>query len=446
MKSLKLPKNKHKGMFVYCSKCKKHFSWTEKTEGKKKVEPQCGKSDNVLSKCPFPQNQKYKVRYHISGSNDAKASKSFETRNYNEAVIQAIEIENEVKNNVELISEKKKPDKIHYLVDCQVAYLDYLNNVDVPEHKKRPRSEEHIKEVARCLLFFNESMSTNKVNYKMLRIEKVNDIHIGFFHKYLLKDRNYASRTYNKKMGVLSSFFKWVAKEYRLPILNPFEDVQYRTSVPNNETITQEEYESLMKMMTLENGKRQLGGKRKEVKNFWRTYLKAGIMLSLETNGRREEIVELKWNMIYEIKDEPAFILSENLKVKRQKGEGYNDHVAPKIFAVTDSLKELLYKLGYERYKGQNRYLICPDRGEVSAKTIMNNLSKGFTHYYQLLGTGRKLQLRNLRKTNLSYLHSALGEETSKLTSHTTEQVLLRHYIDPRLILKAQDAKVFSEA
>lgn len=67
----------------------------------------------------------------------------------------------------------------------------------------------------------------------------------------------------------------------------------------------------------------------------------------------------------------------------------------------------------------------------------VENLSKGFSHFYNQLDTGRELQLKSLRKTYLTYLASALSGDTKTLSSHSTDEVLQKHYIDEKVVSKA---------
>ena len=132
-----------------------------------------------------------------------------------------------------------------------------------------------------------------------------------------------------------------------------------------------------------------------------------------------------------------AYILVNNLKVERQRGEGFNQNVALKIIPITKSLKKLLLRMKYEQMKGSQAYLLAPDRTKTSSDKIMELLSKGFSHFYKQLNTGRTLQFKSLRKTYLTYLNATISGDTKKLSSHTTDAVLQKHYIDDKVISKA---------
>jgi len=439
MKRKKLPNKRHKGLYLYCNECNKYFTYTKLTvkenDGKViKKEPKCGKSKSKLSSCKNPEKHRYKSRLHYPGQNKKIISNTLSAETYNEAVIQAIAFEEEFKAKLSFTDVSEDTAKRVYLFDAQIRYLDFLNDIGVPEHKKVNRTDLYIKEIQKSLLLFNEALTKNKVNKKTMLVDRVNDDHVGYFHSYLLNDKEYQNKTYNNKMTDVKGFFKWSIKKFKLNVYNPFDDVRRRTVTVKRDTISENEFKKLLENISPKNGLALIG---KTKRNRYKSYLKDGFELALHTGGRREEIVELKWNMIKEIENEPTYIAVSNLKVERQKGDGFNDNVAPKIIPVTKSLFKLLLRLGYNENKGSHEYILEPDRTKTSTAAIMDNLSKGFSHFYKQLDNDRNLQFKCLRKTYLTYLNSTLNGDTKSLSSHTSDEILQRHYIDERIINKA---------
>jgi site-specific recombinase XerD len=440
----KLPSQRHKGLYVYCTTCKKYFSWTSKTEKSKlgKIttkEPLCGVTKNKFSKCPNFEKHKYRARVHVPGTQSTTASRTFDATTYNDAVAMTIDFENEFKTEILTTTNTENSGATStYLFDAQIEYLNFLDNIDVPEHLVVKRSERHIKEQAKCLELFNEALNSNKLNKRIIPIHRITDKHVGYFHSHLADHMGYANKTYNNKMGSLKSFLDWAIKQYSINIKNPFNEVKQRTSKTNIETITKKEFKNLIdpKNMCSENGIIEVG-KKKIKRNMFRDYLSNGIELCLHTGGRREEVVELKWNMVHKIDGEIAYIEFDNLKVERILGDGFNDNVDTNIIPITKDLKNLLLRLNYEEKKNTDDYILYPDRDTQSTPTIMDNLSKGFTHFYKRLNTGRELQLKSLRKTYMTYLKLATGGDMRKLDSHSTDEVLDKHYIDKKIIKKA---------
>lgn len=446
MKQLKLPTKKHKGMVVYCSKCKKNFSWTKKMVDDKSIEPLCGETANRLSSCKFKDKHRYKTKVHIPGTLKSEVTRILKSTNYDQAVIEAVEFRAEFNRKLQNhTSYTKRNRKIQrtYLFDAQIRYLDFLANIDVPEHIQKIRSPGYIKTLAKSLEYFNEALAHQEINKNILPVDRIENTHVGYFHTYL-NGSGFKNRTYNKHMGNLRAFYKWAIKNYTLQVGNPFDDVQSKATAYKKETITAQEFEDLLDQITPEYGKDERKTKNGVKKmNHYIFYLKDALELALHTGGRREEIAIMKWNMIHHVDGKPTYIEVNNLKVERIKTKGTKE-VAPKIIPVTTGLFELLKRLGYNTKKETDDFLICPDRKGTSVNTIMIRLTKGFTFFYKQLDTGRELQFKCLRKTYLTYLDQAMQGDTKSLSSHSSDQVLQKHYIDERVISKAvQQVRIF---
>lgn len=443
-----MPNNKHKGLFIYCHVCKKHFSWTRKTvlrnSKKVKEEPICGETGKNYSTCKNFEKHRYKSRLHVPGSDGRKASKTHEATNYTDAVMQAIDFEKEFKVELQGFGQPIEIRNRQYLFDVQLRYIDFLDNIDVPEHQKNTLSDQRKNEIINCLKIFNEALEKHKINKKLFIVNRINDMHVGLFHDYLLVDKNYKGNTYNGKMSALKTFLSWVIDKFSIDMKNPFEKVRMIPVMVKRDTITREEFKNLLKIIKPENGI-EIQGKYK--RNRYKLYLKDALELALHTGGRREEVVGLKWNMIREKDDEPVYIEVPNLKVKRKKGERFNTDVPPKIIPITKSLKNILYRLRYDINKGKDRYILNPDkRTDSSIKSMNDALSIGFSFFYKQLNTGRELQFKCLRKTYLTYLSSTLKGDTKRLSSHATDTVLKKHYIDERIVDKAiKELNIFED-
>lgn len=64
--------------------------------------------------------------------------------------------------------------------------------------------------------------------------------------------------------------------------------------------------------------------------------------------------------------------------------------------------------LGYEEHKGKDLYILAPFE-TMERRTIMDFMSKSFSHYYKKLKTGRDLTFYDLRKTYISHLYATHG-------------------------------------
>ena len=222
-------------------------------------------------------------------------------------------------------------------------------------------------------------------------------------------------------------------------MINPAEDVKGRKTLQDNHTINEKEYKDLLSIIKPENGNLiKLGGKRKKSRNWYRPYLKVAIELALHSGGRREEIIMMSWDKIGYIDGEPSYIQVSNFKVERSLGAGFNENVPPKIIPITADLLDLLIRIGYHKKRDTDGFILELDRTSIEKETLMDNISKGFTHFYKLLETGRKLEFKHLRKTYLTYMKIAMGIETKELSSHATDEIIDKHYVDKKVISTAQ--------
>ncbi|MBL0047069.1 MAG: tyrosine-type recombinase/integrase [Bacteroidetes bacterium] len=240
----------------------------------------------------------------------------------------------------------------------------------------------------------------------------------------------------------MTSWFKWYSDEYNLAMRNWFEKVKRKKLNPKPQSITKNEFEALLKQITAENGVRYYDGV-KDKRTFYREWLKNAFLIALLTGRRREEISNLSWNLV-DMKE--GIITIEDFKVNRIQKRVSNDEKKLIHIPITQELEDLLYKLGYEEKKDTNQYLLA-NEVKISRKKVMGDiLSRGFSHYYNQLKTGRKLTFKSLRKTYITSLQLQMGANTKMITGHPDNGVIERNYIDKIKIAKAaRNTSVFQE-
>ncbi len=136
--------------------------------------------------------------------------------------------------------------------------------------------------------------------------------------------------------------------------------------------------------------------------------------------------------------------LINNLKVKRN----YKTKTGrQKVIPVTPDFEDFLIELGMNDNPNPNDYVLRVDRTQT-LQTIMDRISKAFTHYAEGAGIKKNVSLRHLRKTYITWMNQAMGIETGKLTSQT-EGVMNNYYIDPKIVAlgerAARDLRIFGE-
>jgi integrase len=375
------------------------------------------------------------VRIHISGTKNKKVTKVLKSRDYKDAVSEAILIEKELKaNNYQKVKTSCSGND-YSIVDAVIRYNQYLSgNYEFAQHVKDV-SKGHKDECIRFCTYFCNSFKGAK-NIEITRIVDVTKNEVARF--YLWANSHFGSEvSFNKCMGALKAFFKFLIDIEEINMKNPFESYTSKKKIKKNiETLTKDEFENIISAIDTANPIVKLGGKG-EKKNLYRFYLKDGFKLFLLTGGRREEVVDLKWSDILITIEGTKFFKIDNKKVNRQKGSD----AYVKYLPINQDLFELLIKLGYNEKKTTSDFILFPER-KVKSITIMNDLSKAFTHYKKEAGITKSISLKNLRKTYITWLRLAMGKDTGLLTSHGGEQVLLDHYIDSTILNAVEKASL----
>ena len=403
MRKLKLPKKPYTGMKVYCNVCKK---------------------DNTG--CSHYDEQYYRIRIHVPNTKNRVKVKIFETTDYSEAVVQAIEFKKQLNatnySRIKVTTEGND----YSLSGALLKYKNYLEGNHELEQNKKSISKGHVDESLRyCKMF--ASVINKRISIYNIRVMDIDKYDVSDFYKELNK-KDYDGKTFNKCLAALKRFFKYLIDVEEIEMKNPFADYETKPVTKKNIiSISKDEFLSIINVVDTANPYQQLGGNG-EIKNMYKDYLKTGFWLFLYTGGRREEVVNLKWDdIVMTISGNLSFEV-HNLKVNRKKK---NDE-AKKYFPIYPDFANLLYELGYPDKINPKGFILHPERDETT-QTIMDALSKAFTHYRIAAGVERNISLSTLRKTYISWLNEAVGKETGLLTSHTTENVLKNHYIDAKI-------------
>ena len=96
--------------------------------------------------------------------------------------------------------------------------------------------------------------------------------------------------------------------------------------------------------------------------------------------------------------------------------------------------------MGYDQMKGKNVKLIDPEN-TYTINTIVEKVSRSFTHFRKAAGIETPFTLKHLRKTYLTWVFHTMGSDTKLLSSHTSMKVLENHYINP-LLLNVEEEKL----
>jgi len=88
-----------------------------------------------------------------------------------------------------------------------------------------------------------------------------------------------------------------------------------------------------------------------------------------------------------------------------------------------------LQRLGYDKYKNTERYIIAGD-SDRKRDTLKEDMSKAFTHYYMLLGNEKELSFKNLRKTYITLVNNFTNGKGEVITGHSGQEIIMKNYQD----------------
>lgn len=405
MTKLVLPKRHHPGLKIFCRKCNE---------------------DN--SKCKHYENQTYRVRIHVPGSKNTVKTKVIKATDYCEAVIEAIEFEKKLNvNNFSTIESTPDEGNDYSVVDALIKYNQYLNGESHYAHQQKNISKGYKEELVRYCTYFSKSLRKTK-DITNSRIKNITKQDVSNF--YLWAAEHYEAKTFNKCMAGVKRFFEFLIDIEEIDMRNPFRKYTPK-EVLNSEinTVTKKEFTSILEAIETCDSRLVYSGKG-DSKNMYKPYLKDGFRLFLLIGCRRDEIVSLRWSEIFISANGTKFFRIENLKITRAKKKKEKIY---KYIPINEDLNNLLLEMGYDEKKGTDNYILFPDR-EVKSATIMDCLSKAFTHYRKGAGIEKDISLKNLRKTYLTWVNQVMNKDTKILSSHSTDGVLKEYYLDPTIL------------
>ncbi len=413
-----IPKSKRTvGLYIHCKECKrKSASFLKLTDA-----------------CSHPNEKlRYRAVFTIPGTQSVK-SKILLTKDINEAIKLTLDFETQLKKNDYKDEPKLKCKQPTDLIGCIVMYLDYLENKNLYDHQIRLRSKDHVKSVVRYMNRFTNSLKEEGLNPKGVLVRHINDEHVAIFYRYLNKLEKCGNRTFNRHMDTVSEMFNYLINEKNYKLKNYFsgKNVKRKSTVTQIETISNDEFNTLLKIISPDNSMEVLSTGEK--KYHYYNWLKDALELGLYTGLRRDGLTMLKFTDIIEVEGKPFIIQTEDYKYNRRNNLVLPEEKKYEYVPVIFDLHLMLQKLGYENYKGQNRYLIAP-LSKRNRNTLKDDMSKAFTHYWKQVKSDKKLQFKNLRKTYITRLNIYTNGQADSITGHAGQEVIMKHYQNPKVI------------
>ncbi len=420
MRKIKLPKKAYKGLATYCKKCHTNY-------------PKCKHEDQ---KC-------FRAIIYIPGGKGSVRTKMLKAENYDEAVIEIIEFKNElVSHNYEEIAPSETAGNDYNIIGAIVKYNQYLQGDSEYAHLNKQISTEYRKELIGYCTLLAEHLKTKR-KLERFRVNEVSKADVASFYLYI--EKKYGAKTFNKCLNSIRGFFNFLIKIEEIDMKNPFAVYVPKTVIKGDiHSLTKDEFDAILNAVDTA-PKTTTKGRSNTTTSMYFPWLKDGFKLLLLLGGRREEIVMLKWSDILVTENGVKFFILNNLKVDR-----ILKRPAPKKYIpINADLEELLIELGMNDKSKMNEYVLLPERGEMTAMTIMLRLTKSFTYYKRAAGITKNITLKNLRKTYVTWVENYMGKDTGKLTSHATGEVIDKFYLDPTILSVVErgalEIKIFGE-
>ncbi|MDB9842570.1 tyrosine-type recombinase/integrase [Polaribacter sp.] len=315
-------------------------------------------------------------------------SKLLKSKVYDDAVVEGIEFRRRIENGME----ETVPDRMKMNIAEALVYFDqYLKGDTQYAHLKKEVSDKHRKELIKYCTLFAKSLKNNH-NLRKMKPGDVRNNDVSIFYRQL-EIKYPHPKTFNKVLTGITSFFKFLIEIEELDIKNPFKNcIRKQVIKGDNPILTKDEFQRIIAAVESKSSFQQTrtNGRRDYV---YETWMVNAFKLFLLIGGRREEVLSLKWNDIIQGNNGVLFFKFRNLKVERLG----NKNTPKKYSPINDDLLKLLKEMGYDQMKGKNVKLIDPEN-TYTINTIMEKVSRSFTHFRKAAGIETPFTLKHLRK------------------------------------------------
>jgi integrase len=385
--------------------------------------------------CKHVERQRYQSRVYNPFTQTVNCIKAYETRDIEEAFTLHREYIASLKANEYNVT-FEKPDKadqtpeIVFINDAAKKYIDWMQDIDLPRHKKKNLTVGYIREQESYVTRFLKIVKQHEGKISSFPAVNISDKHVGYLDAALGEEDKTSNATYNGYMKAGRYFVTYLIDELGLAMKNPFQDVALLTVHNDPESITETELQHFLTLITPENGIGSKGIKKVSAVHHYRPWLKKVILLGLLTGERLDGLVNLRWSY-----REGSLFKIPNGKVNQLKKEQTNFSYTP----ITEDLEELLKQF---EIIAPDAYIIEPEI--ANRDTLKKIISKAFTHYWRHTGSKKEVSFKHLRKTYVTMLTKAIGER-ALFVKHNEDKTAVRHYLDKKELLeKTHGVRLYS--
>uniref|UniRef100_UPI003216EB07 phage integrase SAM-like domain-containing protein n=1 Tax=uncultured Draconibacterium sp. TaxID=1573823 RepID=UPI003216EB07 len=391
----------------------------------------CGKTihNNVspYKNCKHPiENTAYRTIVFYNGK---RITKTLVSRSYEGAVKELIDYRTDILNGI--IPNSPVHIKPQLLIDCMAMYLDYLADIDTPNHQKKHNSDGYLNSINSFFNKYKEFIKGKGIDINTLKITDINDHLIGEYYSFLL-NRTTSAYTFNHHVKAMRSVYSFLIEKKGYQIRNPFKEIKLKTEKGTNNSISTKDFYALLDIIKPEGAIQKIG--KTTIRNMYKYWLKDAIKLKAFTGRRNEEIFVMSWDMINYENGEPIYIKSPNIKLNKLKNNLHQQEYEYTYIPVIKELEDLLIDIGLNENKGSKNYIIAP---EILGRQNMEKVaSKSFTFFFKRLNRNYKIQMKQLRSTYITASEIYSYRQVFKLQQHTNYRTTAKHYNNQKEIAK----------
>lgn len=413
MRSLQLNEVAFKlGIRVFCNQCKGTLD-PRKLGGNK-------------GNCFHPAHkQRYKSIICTPKQNNKRQRMSciHATRNLSKVIEQGFLFKQHVKSLIVETKPVKKIEKSFLVTDCLVDFIDYKRNAGSLDQNRRKIQQNSINAYQNHIKKWIKATEIAEENFFQMRIDNVSKTNVSNIILYL---KGWSQSTQRKAFGFYNQFYAFL-KENGYDFTSPFKGLEVAdTSAKHSRALTFDEFTTIHDFMIKGNSQDKEDGKIKYFK-----WLPDAFTFNALTGRRREEFMEAKFSDIKLIDGKllGGYIKMIDYKYSRQNSHkiAFEDRYTK--VPIYPELFEFLIKMGFEKYKDSDRYIIGGDETK-QRNTMANNLTNGFAFYRKKAGLKNEAELNGLRKKYITRMRNEFGDNANFFTGHKSSRIDMKHYYD----------------
>ena len=410
----KLTYRKFKGLEIRCLKCGKTIH----------------KDHSPYNGCKHPiEKTVYRAIIIQPNSNGKRVTVTLKARSYEEAIKELIDYRTDVYNGINkdtVIKQKANP---QLLIDCMAMYIDFLADIDVPEHKKKHNSQGYITSKISLFQNFKKFVTEQGWNIDNFRISDINEKVISSYYAFLINQTK-SPYTFNHNVKAMRSLMDFLIKNMDYQIINLFKEIRLKAEKSTNNTISSKDFHNLLLKISPEDSI-HIDGK-KNSRNMYKNWLIDAFKLKAFTGRRNEEIFMMRWSDIIYENGQPLYMVSPNIKINRLRNNLSPEDMEIIYIPIIKELEMFFQEKGMKQ--NSNEYIIAPN--EVNRQTIQGHASKAFTFFFKKLSQDYHMEMGSLRSTYITAQEIYSYRQGPKIQQHTNSKITNKHYVNDLEIAK----------